>query len=231
MIDQRSVAGRGKHKKALLIAAVCAIFGYTLARPWLNDHYGWNLPSLFAEQDQTEREQTQEGAVPSKEGMGELVPGQTDWASPRADDANRTIRQADEASVETSKYGILREFRTNHYVSPAGVQYVPGSAQGHRLKHLARHLNDQPDRPGSHGVFDDDMEGVLHLIDQAYTLALQNGSQVKQETDANRTIYTVSLGRRIGFVGGREGNRRGQPNARRIRLVLEGQRLITAFPL
>lgn len=231
MIDQRSGAGSGKHKKALLIAVVCAIFGYTIARPWLNDRYGWNLPSLFAEQDQAEPEQTQEGAAPPEDGLGELVPRKADRGTPRTDDSERTTGQVDEASVQTSKYGILQEFRPNHFVSPAGVQYVPGSAEGHRLKHLARHLNDQPDRPGSHGVFDDDMEGVLHLIDQAYTLALQNGSQVKQEIDADRTIYTVSLGRRIGFVGGREGNRRGQPNARRIRLVLEGQRLITAFPL
>jgi hypothetical protein len=50
-------------------------------------------------------------------------------------------------------------------------------------------------------------------------------------TDRNRTIYTVDLGKRIGFIGGQDGGRRRNPMARRVRLVLEGKRVITAYPM
>ena len=42
---------------------------------------------------------------------------------------------------------------------------------------------------------------------------------------------SVDMGRRVGFVGGREGNRMRKPMARRVRIVLDGTRVITACPL
>jgi hypothetical protein len=40
----------------------------------------------------------------------------------------------------------------------------------------------------------------------------------------------VDLGRRIGYIGGQTGKRKNYPAASHLRLVLEGQNVITAFP-
>jgi hypothetical protein len=130
----------------------------------------------------------------------------------------------------TLKYGLLREVSRDRYLSPAGLLYAPGSAEGHRLEHLRRHTIDDPSRPGSHGVFDGEMAGALKTIDRAYELAKKGQRTTKQE-DQGRTIYTVDMGSRIGYVGGRDGGRRRKPMARRVRIVVEGNRLITAYPM
>ena len=129
------------------------------------------------------------------------------------------------------RYGILHSIGRDRYISPAGLQYTPGSQEGHRLKHLERHTEDQPGRPGKHGVFDGGMEKTLEVLDKAYEKAKKGGHGTTKSVDDGRTIYTVDMGQRIGFVGGREGNRRRKPMARRVRLVLDGNRVITAYPL
>ncbi len=58
-----------------------------------------------------------------------------------------------------------------------------------------------------------------------------SGSRTDIKRDGERIIYTVDLGRRIGYVGGQSGNRKGRPAARHMKLVLIEDRLITAFPL
>lgn len=131
---------------------------------------------------------------------------------------------------DTLKYGSLREIGKDRYISLAGLLYTPGSAEGHRLEHLRRHTEDQPSRPGKHGVFDGGMEGALKTIDQAYENA-KIGKRTSTRKEDGRTIYTVDLGQRIGFVGGQDGNQKNQPMARRVQLVLDGNRVITAFPL
>ena len=79
-------------------------------------------------------------------------------------------------------------------------------------------------------LFEGGMEGAVKSIDLAFEQA-QRGTRTTKRTDDGRTIYTVDLGKRVGFIGGREGNARRRPMARRVRLVMEGNRLITAFPL
>lgn len=128
------------------------------------------------------------------------------------------------------KYGLLQEISRDRFMSPEGLLYTPGSAEGHRLEHLKRHTVDQPTRPGKHGVFDGGMEGALKSIEKAYEKA-KAGQRTTKQVDGNRTIYTVDMGKRIGFVGGRDGNQKRKPMARRLRMVLEGNRVITAFPL
>jgi hypothetical protein len=145
-------------------------------------------------------------------------------------DPKADLSAASNADASDLKYGLLREISPDRYLSPAGVLYTPGSAEGHRLAHLRRHTKDQPNRSGKHGVFDGDMEGALATIDKAYEKAQANQRTTK-EVDGKRTIYTVDMGKRVGFVGGRDGQRSRNPMARRVRLVLEGNRLITAFPL
>ena len=127
-------------------------------------------------------------------------------------------------------HGLLKETAPQRYVSPAGLLYGPGSQEGHRLEHLRRHTVDDPGRPGSHGVFDGDMPGALQTIDHAFQRA-KTGQRTTTRQDDDRTIYTVDMGKRVGFVGGRDGARRNHPMARRVRIVLEGNRFITSYPL
>lgn len=127
-------------------------------------------------------------------------------------------------------YGMLADQGNERYLSPAGLLYTRGSQEGHRLKHLERHIEDDPSRPGSHGVFDGGMEGALAAIDLAYTRA-KSGVKTTVEEEDGRTIYTVDLGKRIGYIGGSEGRRRKNPMARRLRLVVDQNRVITAYPM
>lgn len=125
---------------------------------------------------------------------------------------------------------VLTEAGRGAYRSEGGLRYTRGSQHGHRLAHVLAHTRDEPDRVGQHGVYDtDDPATVVRLIDEAYTQAL-TGRDTRTERERERTVYTVDLGRRIGYIGGQSGNRRNRPRAEHLKLVVEGDRLITAFP-
>lgn len=216
--------GNRSKRGGLLVAAVATL--YCLVAPYANQRYGWNLPTWTS----------------SSAGLEQVIPPEHagDPAASAATTPSRTAdrqvpaTQAGESPETTAGdqrlFGILQPLGRDRYRSPAGLLYTPGSAEGHRLKHLQRHVVDDPDRPGPHGVFDGGMEGALQTIDRAFARAEQGRGATRQE-DQGRTIYTVDLGGRVGFVGGREGRRKRHPSARRVRLVLEGNRVITAYPL
>lgn len=128
------------------------------------------------------------------------------------------------------RYGILKEVGRERYVSVEGLQYNPGSEEGHRLRHLERHLEDMPDRPGKHGVFNGHMEDALKWIDDAYARGKRGAKGVNKTEEDNRTVYEVPFSQPIGYIGGRDGKRAGNPPAKRLRLVVEGNKFITAFP-
>lgn len=227
--------------KAGLVGAILVVL-YSVAQPQLNDRFGWNLPALL--DGDTASESSQDSAVRGAQGDDpDRGPSPTDRFEDAADrsDGPRggTDSLAAEPGVEQSvdsgraglKYGLLREVGADRYLSPAGLLYTPGSAEGHRLKHLERHTKDQPGRPGKHGVFEGGMEATVRLLDDAYERIKAERSGITTEVDGDRTVHTVNMNKRIGYVGGREGNRRRKPMARRVRIVLEGQRVITAYPL
>ncbi|MFM8401202.1 MAG: hypothetical protein ACKOAH_25545, partial [Pirellula sp.] len=93
-------------------------------------------------------------------------------------------KQAD----EDYKFRILKSIGRDRYESPAGLIYAPGSEEGHRLAHIARHLEDQPDRPGSHGVFDGDMASFLIAIDDAYKRARGHAKGTKSRVEDGMTV-------------------------------------------
>lgn len=126
---------------------------------------------------------------------------------------------------------VLTEVGRDAYRSPAGLRYTRGSRHGHRVAHLLSHCEDDPSRDGQHGVFDvDDAGDAVLLVDEAYEQA-ERGQKTRKKRDGDRTVYTVDLGRRVGYVGGQSGRRRGKPAASHVRLVVEGDRLITAYPV
>ena len=159
-------------------------------------------------------------------------------AAPQTRSSERNVAEVEgaergsgsEADAGELVEGLLRPLPGRRYLSPAGLVYAPGSAEGHRLEHLRRHTEDDPDRPGSHGVFDGGLAGALRTIDLAFERA-KSGRKTTTQVDDDRTIYTVDLETRVGYVGGSSGRRRSHPPARRVRLVLEGNKVVTAFPL
>ena len=157
--------------------------------------------------------------------LGVDLPGFNDFAGVETVDpeVETTPRTSTRPSSAEELEQILQASRPGTYVSPAGLRYKRGSQHGHRLKHLMAHAEDQPDRPGQHGVFKNSSVGdVVALVDEAYRLALA-GKNTHIAEEGNRTIYTINMNRRIGYIGGESGNRRGKPAARHLKLVLEGE--------
>ena len=127
-------------------------------------------------------------------------------------------------------YGFLNEIGRNRYESPAGLVYGPGSEEGHRLKHIARHLEDQPKRPGSHGVFKGTMRAFLIAIDEGYARAKKGAKGTTKKEDDGSMVYEITFDKAIGFIGGEAGGRKKNPATKKLRLVVRGNNVITAFP-
>jgi len=118
----------------------------------------------------------------------------------------------------------------DRFVSPEGLVYTPGSEEGHRLRHIEKHLQDEPGRPGRHGVFHGTLDEVLRRIDQAYRMGREKNPSVRIREEDGRKVYEATFEKTIGYIGGRDGKRSGNPATKRMRMVLDGQRVITAFP-
>ncbi|HUS40155.1 MAG TPA: hypothetical protein VMX74_11935 [Pirellulales bacterium] len=194
-----------KASLATTIVVVVLVLGYIALRPVMERRFGIQLPSINGEQERSvERPKQDEG--------------------PRGTVANTSRSQIPAT-------GSLRDVGGGVKESPAGLRYGPGSQEGHRWKHVLRHASDQPSRPGPHGVFDDSDEQLVAVIDEAYQLAKAGDRRAKEKRDGPRTIYTVDMQRRIGFVGGQVGDRQRHPPAHGVRLILEGRNVISAYPV
>jgi len=206
------------------IAIVGVVLGYWLGQPILNRTFGWNLPtiaSMLGEPDKNRRV-----APIDKEATREVTPtNNKETASPPAP------KPATKPATKSSHYSdFLTEVGPDKYKSPAGLFYTRGSEEGHRLKHLARHLEDQPNRPGSHGVFNGDLTQALEWIDEAYLKAKKGDRSARTRKEEESTVYEVTFEKSIGYIGGSDGKRRNNPPTKRIRIVVIGQNVITAFP-
>ena len=136
-----------------------------------------------------------------------------------------------EASAESvpGKLTLIKGSR-DVFVSTAGLKYVSGSQDGHRLKHVLQHAEDNLDKP-IHGVYAGDRDQILAWIDIAYTKGQKGGKGTRTEEEGGRTVYTVDLGEKIGYVCGQVGKRRNNPPCRFLRLVVQnGNEVVTAFP-
>jgi len=207
-----------------LVLIVLLLIGYGLLQPVLNSRWGWKLPSLtslLSDQAQIEEPAPEFDREPN---------ATSDAANETQQASERELQSDSPKQPDNLLYGLLRETRPDEYISPAGLRYTRGSEEGHRLDHLARHLKDQPDRPGRHGVFQADMPQVLIWLDEAYGRANQRAKGTKTRKEDGRTVVEVSFAKPIGYIGGRDGGRQGHPESKRLRMVLDGDRVITAFP-
>jgi hypothetical protein len=135
-----------------------------------------------------------------------------------------------ETTTTQQKPGQLRDVGKDIFESSAGLRYLPGSADGHRLKHVMKHAADDPKKK-IHGVFEGDRDTILAVIDEAWIQAKKNGPDVRRQAQNDRTVVTANLKRRIGYVGGSDGVAKKNPECRFLRLVLERQNnVVTAYP-
>jgi hypothetical protein len=141
-----------------------------------------------------------------------------------------TSTAKDQETPPQSVEDYLKEVGKNRFESPAGLLYKPGSEEGHRLKHIERHLKDIPDRPGSHGVFEGTMLEFLMAIDDAVTRAKRKLKGTSMEEDDGAMVYEAAFDKSIGFLGGETGKRKKNPKVKKMRVVVRDDAVITAFP-
>ncbi len=126
----------------------------------------------------------------------------------------------------------LKQVGNLAWASPAGLRYEGRDPQGKtRVEHIMRHCQDQPRRAGKHGVFDPgDHASVFALIDEAWQRAQR--LRLRPRVEGARSVYDVSMGRRVGYLGGRVGAQRKNPSLKKVRIVFEtgSKRIVTAFP-
>ena len=132
--------------------------------------------------------------------------------------------------LPTKKFELV-EVTPGTWVSPAGLRYTGRDAKGlSRKDHVLRHAKDQPNRAGSHGVFDANGDEVFRVIDEAWEKVKKNGLRPRVEGDSE--TYTISMGRRIGYLGGKNGARRSKPPLKSVFIVVRKgtKNVVTAFP-
>ena len=220
------------------LAVVGVVLIYWLSQPVLNRSLGWNLPSIAKMLGEPERPvdlKVEKQPEIAKQYEEKPSPVPKVAASKPKVDVSPPLKSAKKPAIkpsakETDYLDFLTEVARDRYQSPAGLFYTRGSEEGHRLKHLAKHLEDEPTRPGSHGVFNGDLLQALRWIDDAYQTAKKGDRNARTRKEGDSTIYEVTFDKPIGYVGGSDGKRKGNPSTKRVRIVVIGQNVITAFP-
>jgi hypothetical protein len=147
-------------------------------------------------------------------------------------DAVASIRNALSETNSANAAGRLNYLGNGTWQSPLGLEYGPDAQYGNRIQHVLRHAEDQPLRAGEHGVFDVGRSGVVGLIDEAWSIAQQGGPNVIKTSVGAKDVYTVGMGRNVGWVGGQGGTALGNPAVNNIQLVIRnGNQVITGFPI
>ncbi len=125
----------------------------------------------------------------------------------------------------------LEKIGADTWRSPEGLVYGIGPGRQPRIDHIMRHTTDDSDRP-VHGVFDaKSRDDVYTVLDEAYALVRQNSPRVRSQRNGDRTELTITMPRSIGFVGGQDGARQNRPRTDRLKLILEDDQVITAYPV
>ncbi len=252
MTSSRST-GRSADKLAIFrlippkfaIALIVLAIVYALGQPFANRRFGWQLPSLATilelnfdadkqpeskAETSTKPKLTAEKSTPAKSVPPTSVekPVDTTQSTQTKKSVSPTKSVSDDS--KSLRFGVLKDLGNERFMSPAGLIYARGSEEGHRLKHLERHLSDQPDRPGSHGVFEGDMKQLILAIDDSYERASKGARGTTKRSEDGMTVYEATFDKAIGFIGGSTGKRKNNPETKKLRIVLSNKNVITAFP-
>ena len=218
----------GKRIICIALALLAAL--YVALEPKLEKWLGVDLPNLV-QQDEEPEEGNNKKAERGKQGAFKVDPGVLGGSkdSPsKTSGGGKTSGNNKKAAGDGFK---LSEFGRDSYRSPAGLVYKMGPRREHRIEHIMRHAEDQPTRSGPHGVFHAKSQNdVLRLQDRAYSMIKTNDRGVKKGSGGRNDEYTIDMPNVIGFVGGEAGGRQGKPKTKRMKLILDGDAVITAYP-
>ena len=219
----------------LLIPLIFLAVLYAFVQPWVNARFGLKLPSIgqvISSTNTPTQKPEKTDANKSSSATGATADSDLEVKNSKPSESSTDRSAAEEVATadDDSPYSILKSSGSEVYVSEAGLRYTRGSEEGHRIKHLERHLQDMPNRSGNHGVFAGTWRDTLGWIDEAYRRGREGDSKTKVRKEDNRSVIETEFSQTIGYVGGREGGKQGKPPTRRLRLVVEGDRFITAFP-
>ena len=129
------------------------------------------------------------------------------------------------------KQGLIIRERPDTWKTRGGLIISGYDRDGKtRLEHIMKHLSDVKGK-GKHGVFTIGSDRVIILMDRVWAEA-KSGSLKPLHTGA-RYVYVYDAGHRTGYLGGRDGAKKGYPVLRKVRLVLEGKtpRVVTFYPI
>ena len=183
-------------------------------------------PKTTSEKSSTDRSSTKD-TTKSAAGNSKTNPGGANAS--HSTTKTKTKSKTSDAKPRLGKLTLVKGTRYD-FRSTAGLVYLPGSADGHRLKHVLKHAKDNPSKP-VHGVFDGDRDQILEWIDKAYVMGKKGDKNARKESQRDRVVYTANLNQRVGYVGGQKGKRNNNKECRYLRLVVEnGNEVITAYP-
>jgi hypothetical protein len=129
------------------------------------------------------------------------------------------------------KSGHLVQAGSNAWKTRGGVILKGKDPSGlTRLEHVMKHTEDAPRRP-KHGVFELSKTEVIDLMDEVWS-KIKSGELKGGGERGGKTVYTYRAGRPIGYLGGREGKRKGYPKLKSVRMVLKNgtSEVVTFFP-
>ena len=191
-----------------MIAIAALAFGYEYSRPTLEGWFNVELPAI------------------NRRGRGH----HSDSNSNGGDQYEANLPSA---SIQLDGEYKLKEVGRDRYQTPAGLLYTMGPRGEHRIQHVMRHAQDQPKRRGSHGVFlgNGDQDAVLKIIDDAYELVKSKSPRAEYESSKGNDKWEVDMQRKVGFEGGQTGQKNNNRSLNSVRMILDGNRVITAFPV
>ena len=213
---------RRNWKQIILVSVAVLTVGYTLAQPKLEKWFGRELPTLNAghyDRNVADRDNSSASDKSARNSDYSIDPSFGKDSS----------QSSNSGSSATSEDDFFASVKGSRKTSPAGLLYTPGSGGEHRVDHVMRHARDDLGKP-SHGVFNGSRLEILELLDEAYEQTKTPGN-AKHSKSRNFDEWVVDMGRTVGYEGGTNGKRKGNPDVRKIKMVLDdGYRVITAFP-
>lgn len=216
-IDWKRIAG---------IAIVVLIFGYQYGKPQLERWLDRDLPSLTGEDDRGPSHN--ERSASNSSSNGDAADSRYDAKLPDANSDSATGTSKRSGGGQSGEF--LRSVGRDRLMSPEGLLYTMGPRGEHRVDHVMRHGRDMPDRP-VHSVFEGGRNDILAVIDEAYALVKADSSQVRSSDSRGNEAHTIQMRRKIGYEGGQKGKRKGYPVLKSVKLILDGDRVITAYPV
>ncbi len=213
-------------RKIIPVALVLIVVGYKYAQPTLEKWTGVELPTLNDDQDNNRFPNAD-----NNRSNGSRSGSNHDYSVNFPESSSGSTTAGNQSS--TGSGFQLKEVGRDKFESPAGLLYTMGGGGEHRIDHVMRHAKDMSNRP-AHGVFigNGERDVVLKLVDDAWELAKAKSPKAKYENSRGNDAWTVSMGRKVGFDGGKKGKRNGGKSLNSIKLILaNGNRVITAYPV